>query len=178
MKSPTSPKTALVKSDLEPNLIAYHCPESGGHYIPAASYWRWLGKNPSRLPQLPVSSDVLPNEEEPAGIRPCPETQAPMLRYQVGHGFTFTIDRSPTGGIWLDKGEWEALRSHNFHDELHLIFTLPWQRSVRQEASAQAVIDNLKNRIGEDSLTKVLEFKTWLEAEDEESAILAFLQHS
>ncbi|GHC62642.1 zf-TFIIB domain-containing protein [Roseibacillus persicicus] len=109
MKSPVSPKTTLTKTELEPNLDAFQCPESGGHYIPAASYWRWLGKNPSRLPQLPVSSDDLPEVEETASTRLCPESGMPMLRYKVGHGFSFTIDRSPSGGIWLDRGEWEAL---------------------------------------------------------------------
>lgn len=177
MKSPANPQISLVKTELEPGLTVFHCPESNGHYLPAECYWRWLAKHPERLAKFPPSGENLPPEEAPS-TRICPESGLPMLRYKVGHGFSFTIDRSPTGAIWLDAGEWNALRDHHFHDELHLIFTLPWQRRVRQEGTTQALSENLRNRIGEESLTKVSDFKAWLQAQDEQSAILAFLRDS
>ncbi|MEZ6164021.1 MAG: hypothetical protein R3B67_06250 [Phycisphaerales bacterium] len=39
----------------------------------------------------------------------------------MGSGLGFHVDFDPTSGFWLDKGEYESLRSHNLHDELHLI---------------------------------------------------------
>lgn len=178
MKSPTSSKTILVKTELEPHLIAFHCPESGGYYLPAESYWRWLGKNPTRLPQLPHSGENLPEEEEITSSRLCPESGMLMTRYKVGHGFSFSIDRSPSGGIWLDKGEWEALREHNFHDELHLIFTLPWQNKVRRAESQEKLDQLLRDRIGAEAVEKAQDFRDWMEAQPDQSAIMAFLQRS
>ena len=177
MNSPASPKTSLVKIDLEPNLIAYHCPDSGGNYLPAESYWRWLGKHPERLPQLPPSGDELPLEEEITTTRLCPESGIPMMRYKVGHGFSFSIDRSPNGGIWFDQGEWEALRAHNFHDELHLIFTLPWQNKVRRAISEERLNEILKKRIGSEAFEKTNNFREWLQKQPEQNAIIAYLQN-
>ena len=101
-----------------------------------------------------------------------------MTRYKVGHGFSFSIDRSPSGGIWLDKGEWEALREHNFHDELHLIFTLPWQNKVRRAESQEKLDQLLRDRIGAEAVKKAQDFRDWMEAQPDQSAIMAFLQRS
>jgi hypothetical protein len=72
-----------------------------------------------------------------------------MTKYKVGHGFRFTIDRSLTGGAWLDAGEWEALRGRNFRDEIHFIFTDPWQR---RDESAEWERSRLAERVGRDLL--------------------------
>lgn len=61
-----------------------------------------------------------------------------MSRFRVGHGFDFTIDRSISGSIWLDGGEWGALRERQFHDEIHLIFTASWRREIQAEERAEA----------------------------------------
>ena len=71
-----------------------------------------------------------------------------MSRAQVGHGFQFTIDRSMTGGIWLDAGEWEELKQRQFHDELHLVFTAPWQKAAREMLAAQHTEERMKERFG------------------------------
>ena len=68
----------------------------------------------------------------------CPESGRLLLRYRVGHGLRFHIDRSPaTGGVWLDKGEWEALKSKGLHVSLHLIFTAAYQRQIRSAEYVQ-----------------------------------------
>ncbi len=122
----------MQRITLEDGLIAFQCPESEGVFLPIQSYFRWLSRQSERLPHLPVS-DTSP--EEVAGdvesAKICPETGLIMQRFKVGHGFSFYLDRSPSGSIWFDKGEWEALRERQFHDELHLIFTAPWQRDIR-----------------------------------------------
>jgi hypothetical protein len=178
MKSPASPTTHLVKTELAENLTAYACPDSGGTYLPAESYWRWLSKHPERLPKLPLSEDQLPPSDDSQSLRLCPESGNAMLRYKVGHGFPFYIDRSPTGGIWFDEGEWEALKKHNFHDELHLIFTLPWQKRVRDAEKEEKLNHLLRERIGEEAFEKVISFRNWLASQPEKSAILALLKES
>lgn len=178
MKSPIPPHPVLKKHELEPHLVAYFCPESKGYYLPATNYWRWLSKNPGRLTKLPVPQDSdLPTEERDQPIRLCPESNLPMIRYRVGHGFDFSVDRSPSGGIWLDYGEWEALRDHNFHDELHLVFAAPWQNRVRLAESEEKRLNFLEERLGTESYHETLRIQNWLREHPQRGAILAFLQH-
>jgi hypothetical protein len=123
MRSPVGSRKQMEPVQLEDGLMAYRCPDTGGIYIPSASYMRWLSQQPARKQQLPETGaeQQTLQTDRPAAI--CPESGTIMTRYKVGHGFKFTIDRSVTGGIWLDAGEWDALRQRNFHDELNLIFT-------------------------------------------------------
>ena len=157
-------------------LSAWRCRDSGGHYIPADAYWRWLHRQPGRLPHLPPPQDTAPSAEEGSTPKLCPETGTLMLRCKVGYGFPFSIDRSVTGGIWLDAGEWEALRARHFHDELHLIFTAPWQAAVRHEAARKAEHDLLQSRLGVDLLTKIENLKAQLAEHPHRNAALAYLQ--
>lgn len=177
MKSPASPSSTLARVELERDLCAFECPETKGHYLPAESYWRWLSKNPNRLPQLPSEEQESPLEESPETVRLCPESGLPMQRYRVGHGFKFAIDRSPTGGIWLDSGEWAALRERNFHDELHLMFTLPWQRKARLEEQEEQLNQLLMERVGKEAFQRAVDFKNWLKSEPEATSLLAFVSN-
>src|SRR5262249_27471107 len=107
MNSPLHPETAMQLKEIEPGLSAYECPISGGLWIPLQSYLRWREQGPG-VPDLPTGGTipvVQDDSNRPALI--CPESGRLLLRYRVGHGLNFHIDRSPaTGGVWLDKGEW------------------------------------------------------------------------
>lgn len=176
MISPVAPKVRMESVEIETGLRVYRCPESGGYWIPENSYWRWFRIQPKRLERLPASAghDVI--EEPGRPVRLCPETGAIMTRYRVGEGFSFRMDRSPNGGIWLDRGEWEALKSRNFHDELLLVFTHAWQKNLRQKERLESLRQHFKDRIGADPFDRVVEFKQWLRTQDEPQAILCFLK--
>ena len=161
---------------LEGGLSAWRCRDSGGHYIPADAYWRWLHRQPGRLPHLPPPPDGAPPTEETSTPKLCPETGTLMLRFKVGYGFPFSIDRSITGGIWLDSGEWEALRARHFHDELHLVFTAPWQAAIRNEAARKGERDLLETRFGADLMTQIDTLKARLADHPHRNAALAYLQ--
>ncbi len=139
MRSPVANRKQMNRVQLEEGLAAYQCPETEGIFLPVASYFRWLGRQPERLPQLPSSGDAAQEAPVDSGeAKICPESGQLMQRYSVGHGFAFHIDRSPSGSLWFDKGEWEALKKRQYHDDLHLIFTSPWQDKVRAERKAKA----------------------------------------
>ena len=99
-----------------------------------------------------------------------------MFPYKVGHGFRFRIDRSQTRGIWLDGGEWEQLRKHNFHDELHLIFGAPWQATIRKESREQAQDQLLRERFGDELLADLRALKARLKGHPYEQEAVAFLR--
>ena len=98
-----------------------------------------------------------------------------MVRCRIGHGFGFHLERSETGGIWLDGGEWQQLRARNFHNELHLMFAAPWQRKVREAEQQEAIETRLRERIGDDVYERLNEIRSFLADHPARSEALAFL---
>jgi len=164
---------------IEPGLEVYECPKSGGLWLPLQSYLTWKDQHPAgpvesaEVAALPVQGD----STQRALI--CPESGRLLLRYRVGHGLQFHIDRSPaTGGVWLDKGEWEALKSKGLHVSLHLIFTAAYQRQVRTSEYAQNLTETFRDRIGEADFTRVTEFGAWLAQHPRRRDICCYLINS
>lgn len=175
LKSPVSGET-MVHVILGNGLQAHRCPQSGGHYITSQAYMHWLQQQPARLAHLPAANDAPPAREEHDGVLFCPETGTLMTRWKIGHGFSFAIDRSITGGIWLDCGEWEALEARNFHDEIHLVFTAPWQKQIRSAHSQETYLGTLEETLGADLLSQVSALREALQNHPHRSMALAYLQ--
>ena len=110
------------------------------------AYLLWLQQQPARLPHLPEPMEPVEITTDRATPH-LPESGTGMSRFKVGHGFAFSIFRSITGGVWLDGGEWEALRQRNFHDEIHLVFTAPWQKQVRTTQMLATYEETLKSSL-------------------------------
>jgi Zn-finger nucleic acid-binding protein len=162
MQSPVYPETALQFAEIEPGLSTFTCPKSGGVWIPLQSYVSWKERHAKEEGPLPIRYvPVLVEDSKRALI--CPESGRLLIRYRVGHGLPFHVDLSPvTGGVWLDKGEWEALKSRGLHVELNLIFTASYQRQIRTAEYEQALEVAFRERIGEEDFQKVAAFKDWL----------------
>ena len=177
MRSPVSSQKQMKRIDLEKGLSAYQCAESGGVFLPIASYFQWLSRQPGRLPHLP-SSDGQREEliNDTKAVKICPESGQIMQRYQVGNKFAFSLDRSPSGSIWFDKGEWEKLKSRQFHDELHLIFTAQWQAKVRKDEVASIEQNLLVSKLGEEFLSEIDSIKGKLAGHPHRDLAMAYLQ--
>jgi hypothetical protein len=163
MNSPLYPDTPMQSKELEPGLTVFECPKSGGLWIPLQAYLSWKEKQPE-IP-IPASDDHAPaqTDEPKQKALLCPESGRVLLRYRVGHGLPFLIARSPaTGGVWLERGEWEALKSKGLHVSLHLICTAGYQRQIRSAVYTQTLTDTFRDRIGAEDFAKVNEFATWL----------------
>lgn len=176
MKSPIGDHPTLEKITLEDGLLVYRCPDSGGLYIRSEDFWRW------RHQQQVGSDGAPPTEEYPVSeyddeVKVCPETGTLMVRYRVGHGVPCRIDRSITGGVWLDAGEWEALRREGLHRQLNLIFTSPWQKAVRDaelEAQNEA---RLCSRLGDDLFARIQAFREEIWSHPSSAEAIAYLQN-
>ena len=164
MNSPIHTDTVMLPVEIEPGLHVFECPISGGHWIPLQSFLTWK----TTLPQVEPSADPSITHEPVADdsanrVLICPESGRILIRYKVGHGLHFHVDRSPvTGSVWLDKGEWEALKSKKLHASLNLIFTTSYQREVRSEEYAQTFENTFRDRIGQDDFKKLVEIKDWI----------------
>jgi len=175
MQSPIGNHPQLQPVTLEEGLQAYVCPETHGHWIPAKNYWEWQRHLPAATNHHPsVHSEPTSDFEDT--VKVCPESGTIMTRYKVGHGLDFRIDRSVTGGIWLDPGEWEALLAGNLHHELHLVFTTQWQKAIREEHKSAAHEAMLRSRLGDELFTKVAALREELASHPARPVALAFLQ--
>ena len=177
MRSPVASHKQMIRIELADDLIAFQCPETEGVFLPTDSYFRWLSRQPARVPHLPKSdNDREELIEDDEVIKICPESGQIMQRYKVGHGFSFYLDRSPSGSIWLDRGEWQALKDRQFHDELHLVFTAPWQDKVRAERRKDVEQELLVAKFGSDLLAKIEDLRHELSEHEHRAFALAYLQ--
>lgn len=162
--------------EIEPGLQVYECLKSGGNWIPLQSYLVWKERQPpeASVPTGEPPTAFVDDSGQPTLL--CPESGRLLLRYRVGHGLPFHVDRSPaTGGVWLGKGEWKALKSRGLHVSLHLIFTAGYQREVRSSAYVQQMTGTFRERIGAADFTKVMEFATWVDRHPKRRDICCYL---
>lgn len=175
MQSPIGNHRPLEKVQLEEKLFAWRCPESGGHWIPAESYWKWRGSLPPAEERDLADPAACPISEYDDLVKFCPESGTLMSRYRVGHGLPFRVDRSNTGGIWLDGGEWEILKSGNLHQAIHLIFTSPWQQAIRDQEHDACYQTQLVQRLGEDLYRRIDALREELAGHPNQAMALAYL---
>ena len=176
MHSPIHNDTILHRVELEPGLEAWQCPKSKGVWIPLQSYTTWHERHRDRIHPLP--EDYVPVADPKADQRAliCPESGCVLIRHRVGRGLNFHIERSPkTGGIWLESGEWDALKSKDLHEEMHHIFGAPYQRKLRNDESRVQLKKLFAQRIGPADFVRVNEFKHWLYQHGRHREIIAYL---
>lgn len=179
MRSPVHPDTNLQLHEIEPGLAAYLCPKSGGVWIPLERYHAWQELHRHRAQPLPPGYIPLLADDSKQRALICPESGRLLIRYRVGHGLSFHVDLSPvTGGVWLDRGEWEALKSKGLHSELNYIFTASYQRQVRNADYEAALSQMFADRIGVADFQKVAAFKRWLVTHPKQRDICCYLMHS
>lgn len=167
----------MIQAEIEPGLIAYTCPKSGGVWIDHKHYWDWLLKQPGFPKPIPAISDMPIAINDPHN-RPLisPDSGRLMTKYRVGHGLSFRIDHdSVSGGFWLDQDEYKLLRQRNLHDELHLICSPQYQQELAK-FDAQAVFDQrLKELLGPDRCNLIHTLAESIDTKELASVAIAYL---
>jgi Zn-finger nucleic acid-binding protein len=172
-------KTAPLEfCTLDPGLDGRRCAECGGTWIPSDSYRQWRERQEADLPeQTPVASDL--KIEDSSIPKLCPDCGHLLLPYRIGHGLTFALNHcGHCNGVWLDRSEWEALMARNLHDNLHEMFSAPWQRQVREEERRAAMERIYLARFGEQDYAELRRIKAWIDSHPDRSSVLAFLAAS
>ncbi|WP_196358111.1 zf-TFIIB domain-containing protein [Nodosilinea nodulosa] len=174
MKCPVCKTASLKYVSLESQIESSQCSNCDGHWISASSYWNWLDEHGERLPEKePDSTPIEISDVQRAKL--CPECRRIMLRYKVGHGTTFGLDQCGScQGFWFDKNEWEALKERNLHDEVHLIFSAPWQSEVRK-GQARQFLDSMYTERFEGDYERLKQLKEWIGSHPEKELILDYL---
>jgi hypothetical protein len=164
MRSPVDPKATL-------------CPSSSGCWIEGETYWNWLRAQPE-FPALSASSDGPSAELETDTDRALlsPRSGRLMRRFRVGSGLGFHVEYdSLTPGFWLDAGEYHALEQRSLHDELHLICTAQYQKTLREAEREGRLRDRQRDRFGDADWARLQETAAWLRGLDEPRVALAIL---
>jgi Zn-finger nucleic acid-binding protein len=167
-------EASLVQSTLEAGLPSQACPKCFGQWVGAESYRTWLRRRRA-------SPDVTEPTAAPVAIadaqhaRLCPSCGRIMLRYRVGHGVEFFLDTcGMCNGIWFDQNEWPALKGRSLHDDLHLIFTEPWQAEIHRAEARKHLEALYRKRFGAE-YDEVVRVRAWLKDHPQRASILAFL---
>lgn len=177
MKCPVCKTESFIEKTLDSGLLSLHCENCNGYWIKSFQYWVWREQHGKDLPETPPVSDLSLKIQDSKGAKFCPECNKLIFRYQVGHGTEINLDRCNTcGGTWFDKGEWDILKSRNLHDDIHFIFSAPWQLKVRQEESEKNQENILKSKIGDKDYLKVQEIKKWLSNHTHKNEIFSYIK--
>ena len=175
LRCPHCKSAELTATEAEAGLRFFSCLQCQGNWIRGAEYWKWLEERGPNLPERWDQDSGLSLAESGSHID-CPECRFRLVKYLVGHGFSFTIDHCEgCRGSWLEKNEWEALRERNLHDDLHAMFTSFWQDEAEKGARKKRLERIYMSRFGEDDYTEIERVRQWLATRPNRQELLAYL---
>ncbi len=179
MVSPVDPTSRMVRETLSEGLVVLRCRASGGIWVRPSAYWGWLEKHDALPTPNPTDAgEDVPTEDSGAGKR-CPEDGHFLIRHRVGHGLDFHLDRcGHCGGIWLDPGEWEAMRQKGLHEKLHFVFSSAWQARVREQERRDARTELLKTKLGESDYEELKRIAEWIASSPKRHEMMAYLREA
>jgi Zn-finger nucleic acid-binding protein len=176
MKCPVCRTEGLTQDLLEGGLPSFMCGDCEGWWLEPTAYWKWLEQRTETTPEIQPEVPVQLKSDVAEKARICPICQRILNKYNVGHGVGFTLDRCEAcAGIWFDKDEWTILKSRRLHDDVHLIFTAPWQAEARKEELRLSLEGIYKKRFGEQDFEEVKRIREWLDQSALRSELLAYL---
>jgi Zn-finger nucleic acid-binding protein len=177
MRCPICKTVALAEARLDPELPSHACGKCGGAWIGGQQYTQWLTRQTSTDSATSARGISTPGHDSLAA-KLCPECGRFLVRYHVGHGIEFCIDRCTTcGGIWLDADEWQALRAQKLHDVLHLVFSAAWQAEIHRRNETQRHDQMLKQKLGAADVAEIHRVKQWLDSHPHRTELYAYLMH-
>ncbi|MBN2210229.1 MAG: zf-TFIIB domain-containing protein [Sedimentisphaerales bacterium] len=176
MQCPVCKTSVLKHQELESGLKSMFCPGCKGTWIASYQYWLWRDKHGKSLPEIPLAKENDADIHDNITAKLCPECGHFLIRYPVGHGCAFQLDRcGHCGGMWFDCQEWEALKRRNLHDDVHLIFSEVWQHRVRNEERHRDREKFLEQKFGQKDYARIKEIKAWLQNHPQSGELYAFL---
>lgn len=173
MQCPVCKKKTMVPIGLAADLMGLACIECSGVWLDRTEYDAWRLKHPGELPETDTPVQLAVSETNKAKI--CPRCGYLLLPYRVGHGLSFSIDCCKAcGGVWCDRGEWDAIKAKNLHGNLHDIVSHHWQAAIRQADVQESIEQTYARHLGPD-YEKAKEIKAWVNAQPQRALLLAYL---
>jgi Zn-finger nucleic acid-binding protein len=178
MKCTSCKQGKLIPGYLDDLFPSHNCDNCGGNWVYLQDYLRWLEyASPIDIAEAEsatISEDV--QAQETKGAMLCPKTGTIMLKYRISLANEHRIDLSPSiNGIWMDKGEWDLIKTEGLAGSLNKIFTAPWQRELKEKNATAVFSASYRNQFGDEKYQKIQEIKTWLDEQDDRNSLLAYL---
>ncbi len=167
-------KGILTPSFIEEKLSVHTCTSCKGNWILIEDFVTWMARNPNHefAEDHAFQSDI--SETKKALI--CPVSGVIMTKFHISTATEHRLDYSAAvGGIWLDNGEWELLKTEGLADSLNTLVTREWQSQVRENNAKQNFSQIYQDKFGVDTYAKVKEFRTWLNSQPQELDLKAYL---
>jgi Zn-finger nucleic acid-binding protein len=179
IKCPACADVLLAEFQLEPTLTAGACSQCRGVWIPAQHYWDWLQQQQQERQETPAAAAQKTAGQPLADTTPgrrCPECGHFMTHAKVGHGVSFHIDRCiACGGVWLNAGEWEALRAKGLHTKLHFVTSPAWQAANAREQLAAVHEHVIRKKLGDADFEQIRRIRKWIESHPHRAELYAYL---
>lgn len=168
MQCPKERKITLNDGTLSEALAVKQCPDCKGTWIPPENYKVWqAGQNrPKTVAGLiPKTLDVeFVQSPYDAKAALCPECGSYLARAKVGMKTPFYVERCLScGGVWCDRGEWEALETMGLHIAIEQLFSSEWQVLSREREHLAMEKQATIERLGEELASRVFELAEALE---------------
>lgn len=181
MNCPFCRTTTLSSRPLDSRLSVESCSNCHGDWLRGETYREWRAASGADMPEHRLTVAEIEAHPVTETHKPglCPECGTILLPFKVGHGLAFSLSHcGRCGGTWFEENEWAQLSAANLVDNLHQIFTKPWQHGVAQAEHAREQERLLRARFGDADYEKVIAIREWIETHPEQDALRAFLTHS
>lgn len=171
---------ACSQGFLKPSFIdglfrAHTCSNCGGNWILVEDFVAWKERNPEHE----FAKECQWSEEESSESKKallCPVTGGIMRKFKITAKTDHRLDYSAAvGGIWLDKGEWELLKSEGVAGVLNKVVTQHWQNEIRKDSAVNSFSDIYEAKFGTEVYQKVKELREWLDAQPQKADLRSYL---
>lgn len=164
----------LEPRELEPGLVAAGCLSCDGALVSLMNYRFWADRYAASSVASGLAGEAEVNESE--SVHACPKCSRLMMKYQIGAETNHKLDLCGScDEAWLDKGEWQLLKTLDLQGKLPKIFTDAWQRNIRKQRQENALNERYEKLLGEESFAKVKQFRDWLLQQNNRDAIKQYL---
>jgi Zn-finger nucleic acid-binding protein len=101
-----------------------------------------------------------------------------MTKYRISSGQNNRLDLCANcDEVWLDRGEWDLLKSLNLGAEMPKVFTEEWQRKIRKKVSEESRRQRFVGILGEDVVGEADKISSWLKDSPQRTQILQYLNY-
>ncbi|MBE9039314.1 zf-TFIIB domain-containing protein [Oscillatoriales cyanobacterium LEGE 11467] len=169
MRCPKDNNSTLIDRTLDGGLAVQYCPSTEGQWIRDQEYRAWLENQNAEPDATLVAQRLTSLEFDPAAedlkAALCPECGHYLTRAKVMTRKSFFVERcGKCGGIWCDRGEWEALQMLGLHTRLDELFSGEWQTLVRERQQSDRQREATIDKLGSDLAGRIFDLAEALKA--------------
>ncbi|VAW67563.1 hypothetical protein MNBD_GAMMA09-2278 [hydrothermal vent metagenome] len=99
-----------------------------------------------------------------------------VSKFSISHETDRRIDYcSACQTVYLDKGEWEYLKSVQLRNKINSLFTDSCQRQIKLDGTRQVLTNNYKEKLGAINYDHMTKVRDWIYNSPDKDLILSFL---